>query len=130
MACRLSSRQSLTWLLCVLSRQFFTVQSCSLSRLPRAATAFGLCALLFYCRCHVSSPSLLPSAFQRHLPLIRTPVQPFDVPRVITKPFFSEFLAHFCVVDKAEDVCSGFVTEQDLQVCFVSSFADRDFSRA
>jgi hypothetical protein len=56
MARRLSSRR-LLWLphILSLSRQFSTVQSCSPSRLYRAATAFGLNALLFFCRCCAAS---------------------------------------------------------------------------
>jgi hypothetical protein len=60
MARRLSSRKSIC-LLCVLSRLSFTVQSCLSSRLYRAATAFGLNALLpFYHQYH--SPICPPLA--------------------------------------------------------------------
>jgi hypothetical protein len=76
---RLSSRR-LQWLVYMLSRQSSTVQSCSPSRLYRAATAFGLYTLLSFCSCcaashpHSSpfftalspSPSLLSSRSTSH----------------------------------------------------------------
>jgi hypothetical protein len=79
MAHRLSSRR-LLWLIYMLSRQSSTVKSCSPSCLYRAATAFGLNALLLSCRCcaalhpHTSpfsttqspSPSLLSSRSTSH----------------------------------------------------------------
>ena len=127
MARRLSSRQSL-WLLSVLPRPSFTLQSCSLSRLYRAATAFGLGALLLSCRRLSSSPSFF-SSFKHHISFFHTLIQPLDIPRVVVVCLSDRLCAHLCFVDEPKDVCDGLFSKQNLQVNYISPCVDWDLLR-
>lgn len=118
------------WLLYLLPPCCSPVQSCSLFRLQQAATTFGHRALVLFCLCPTSSPSLFPSVFQSHVPRIRISIKSFDVPQARASFFSLQPPAHFCIVDEPRDLylCCG--PKQYTQVYEVSPFANRNLFRA